>query len=395
MVGRPGRRHRPPYDVIDDDALAGAGVTPPPQRRTADPPARRARGRRLRAGRRAPCAPGSAAGRARRGAGTGALRLRAAHAPPRCSAGWSGRSRCAHPREGVILPHEDVMPGPVTDRLELMRATAANLEPILLAVDGGAATDAVVAAGGAGRPAGGHRASTRWRHRVWRCRRPGRCATGSPPTWPAATGADRRRAPPLCHLPAAAGRASRRRCRTRSVGPRAGAARGHLALPAAGGGDPPGGRRPRRRHRRRDGRAARCVHRGCRATWPRALRRAARDAASRQRVCSRSTITTMVLLTDPDPAVLDAVHAAGELDRVAAHRRSGGCTTCCIDGLGALGDEPRRISYHHDLTRRCARSAAVRGLALLLNPVPVDEVHRWRRGASGCRASRRRFARSR
>lgn len=44
----------------------------------------------------------------------------------------------------VILPHEDVMPGPVADRLELMRATAANLEPILLVYDGGGDTAAVV-----------------------------------------------------------------------------------------------------------------------------------------------------------------------------------------------------------------------------------------------------------
>lgn len=34
--------------------------------------------------------------------------------------------------EGVVLPHEDVMPGPVADRAALMRATCSNLEPILL-----------------------------------------------------------------------------------------------------------------------------------------------------------------------------------------------------------------------------------------------------------------------
>jgi uncharacterized protein (DUF1015 family) len=38
--------------------------------------------------------------------------------------------------ERVILPHEDVMAAPVADRVELMRATRANLEPILLAYDG-------------------------------------------------------------------------------------------------------------------------------------------------------------------------------------------------------------------------------------------------------------------
>ena len=48
------------------------------------------------------------------------------------------------PADRVILPHEDVMPGPVADRLELMRATAANLEPILLVYDGGRATARLV-----------------------------------------------------------------------------------------------------------------------------------------------------------------------------------------------------------------------------------------------------------
>jgi uncharacterized protein (DUF1015 family) len=49
------------------------------------------------------------------------------------------------PADRVVLPHEDVMPGPVADRLELMRATGANLEPILLVYEGGGATAAVIA----------------------------------------------------------------------------------------------------------------------------------------------------------------------------------------------------------------------------------------------------------
>ena len=41
--------------------------------------------------------------------------------------------------ERVILPHEDVMPGPVDDRTVLMRTTETNLEPILLVHQGTAA----------------------------------------------------------------------------------------------------------------------------------------------------------------------------------------------------------------------------------------------------------------
>jgi uncharacterized protein (DUF1015 family) len=37
----------------------------------------------------------------------------------------------------VVLPHEDVFPGPVRDRLRLMTATRANLEPIFLVYEGG------------------------------------------------------------------------------------------------------------------------------------------------------------------------------------------------------------------------------------------------------------------
>jgi uncharacterized protein (DUF1015 family) len=48
------------------------------------------------------------------------------------------------PRDGIVLPHEEVMPGPVEDRLALLRATEANLEPIFLVYDGGGATTSLV-----------------------------------------------------------------------------------------------------------------------------------------------------------------------------------------------------------------------------------------------------------
>jgi uncharacterized protein (DUF1015 family) len=55
------------------------------------------------------------------------------------------------PADHVVLPHEDVMAGPVADRLDLMRATGANLEPILLVYEGGGETAMVIeqVAGGA------------------------------------------------------------------------------------------------------------------------------------------------------------------------------------------------------------------------------------------------------
>jgi uncharacterized protein (DUF1015 family) len=51
--------------------------------------------------------------------------------------GLIGALRLVPPDAGVVLPHEDVFPGPVADRLALMEATRANLEPIFLLLDGG------------------------------------------------------------------------------------------------------------------------------------------------------------------------------------------------------------------------------------------------------------------
>jgi uncharacterized protein (DUF1015 family) len=44
----------------------------------------------------------------------------------------------------VILPHENVYPGPVRDRLALMTATRANLEPIFLVYEGGGDTSRII-----------------------------------------------------------------------------------------------------------------------------------------------------------------------------------------------------------------------------------------------------------
>lgn len=50
--------------------------------------------------------------------------------------GVIGALRLSDPSEGVVLPHEDVMPHVVADRAALMRATSANLEPLLLTYRG-------------------------------------------------------------------------------------------------------------------------------------------------------------------------------------------------------------------------------------------------------------------
>lgn len=58
--------------------------------------------------------------------------------------GLLGAVELRDPADGVILPHENTMAGPVADRLALMSATEANLEPIYLVYDGGGAASDIV-----------------------------------------------------------------------------------------------------------------------------------------------------------------------------------------------------------------------------------------------------------
>jgi uncharacterized protein (DUF1015 family) len=56
--------------------------------------------------------------------------------------GLIGALRLAPVGAGPILPHEDVIPGPVVGRRQLMETTGANLEPIFLLYDGNSAGEA-------------------------------------------------------------------------------------------------------------------------------------------------------------------------------------------------------------------------------------------------------------
>jgi uncharacterized protein (DUF1015 family) len=81
------------------------------------------------------------------------------------------------PARRVVLPHENVMPHWVADRLELMQATDADLEPILLAYgDGDAASDAVDAAR-SGEPWLEADTENGAQHRIWRIDDPAVLAT--------------------------------------------------------------------------------------------------------------------------------------------------------------------------------------------------------------------------
>ncbi|WP_317442551.1 DUF1015 domain-containing protein [Streptomyces collinus] len=81
--------------------------------------------------------------------------------------GIIGALRVSEPSEGVVLPHEDVMPPVVADRAALMRATRANLEPLLLTYRGNGAAAEVVEQTVARPPLLATTTEDGFRHRLW------------------------------------------------------------------------------------------------------------------------------------------------------------------------------------------------------------------------------------
>jgi uncharacterized protein (DUF1015 family) len=81
--------------------------------------------------------------------------------------GLLGAVELRDPDDGVILPHEDTMAGPVADRLALMTATEANLEPIYLVYDGGGAASELVRSVGAEQPQAQAVTADGTTHRLW------------------------------------------------------------------------------------------------------------------------------------------------------------------------------------------------------------------------------------
>lgn len=81
---------------------------------------------------------------------------------------------------GIVLPHEDVMPDVVTDRAGLMRATSANLEPLLLTYRGddpGTGAAAVVERTARLAPLLSTTTEDGFQHRLWAITDPAELAT--------------------------------------------------------------------------------------------------------------------------------------------------------------------------------------------------------------------------
>ncbi|MGW4384075.1 DUF1015 family protein [Kitasatospora sp. NPDC004531] len=81
--------------------------------------------------------------------------------------GLIGALAVSGPEAGVVLPHEDVMPKPVADRVGLMRTTRANLEPLLLTYRGHGRAAEVVDRTAAGEPLLHVTTTDGTHHRLW------------------------------------------------------------------------------------------------------------------------------------------------------------------------------------------------------------------------------------
>jgi uncharacterized protein (DUF1015 family) len=272
--------------------------------------------------------------------------------------------------EGIVLPHENTMAGPVADRLSLLTATATDLEPIFLVYDGGGAASEVVADTAAGTPLLDTSTGDGIRHRLFAVSDPGRLGAIAADLLPrVATIADghHRYATYLQHQQD-----------RRAAGAGAGPWDFGLALlvdaTVAGPSVHP-------------------IHRVI-ASLP--LEDAARKAGVAFRVtalpgplepalealAAAGGAGTAFLLTDGAHSYLldapddGAVAAAVPADRSDAWRRLDVTVAhrLLVDRLWALEDHEDVVGFEHDVPAAVAAAQRSGGTALLLNPTPVEDV---------------------
>ncbi|WP_129838851.1 DUF1015 domain-containing protein [Streptomyces sp. RFCAC02] len=282
--------------------------------------------------------------------------------------GLVGALRLTPPHEGVVLPHEDVLPDVVAERAALLRATAADIEPLLLSYrDAGPALAALIDATAARPPLTVLTAADGITHRLWRRTDPAAHATAARALRPhRALIADghHRWATALRVSREHGGRApwdrtlvllvdsARHPLHVRAI---------HRALPGLPPADALAALAGAFRVRRLDGPAS--------------------DPGAALRVLDATPGTAFVIggggafhLADrPDPAVIARTVPA---DRPAAWR--GLDTTVLhatvINALWRVPDRPGGISYLHDAPSALDRAERSGGTAVLLRPVTEDVV---------------------
>ncbi len=280
--------------------------------------------------------------------------------------GLVGAVGLAAPEDGIILPHENTMAGPVADRLALTEATEANLEPIFLVYAGGGAASAAVAGVDGAEPLMTAATADGVTHRVWALRDPAvlsAIAVDLLPRRAVIADGHHRYATYL-----------RYQADRRAAGHGAGPWDYGLALLVDASTFGPA---VHAIHRVLPGLSLAAAAEAAGAAFTvadvppeEAPARLAGAAGPAFLLAARGRY---VLLTDPDPAALaDAVpadHSTAwrELDVTVAHR-------LLIGRLWNLPDTEDVVGFAHDTAEALAAADASGGTALLLNPTPVDAV---------------------
>ncbi|WP_340381721.1 DUF1015 domain-containing protein [Streptomyces sp. SS7] len=89
------------------------------------------------------------------------------HADGMLQRGLIGTLRVSDPAEGIVLPHEDVIEPVVAERAALMRATYANLEPLLLTYHGNGTAAGIVDRTAERPPLFATTTADGYHHRLW------------------------------------------------------------------------------------------------------------------------------------------------------------------------------------------------------------------------------------
>lgn len=301
------------------------------------------------------------------------------------AAGLVGAVSLHDPAEQVILPHEDVFPGPVADRTELMAATSAQLEPILLTYEGDGVASDVVDAALSSPPLVAVTTADGASHRIWPLTDPDMLATIEVDL------ADRQALIADGHHRYAAYRALWARSRS-------GRPSGHPQPPrqAVHNGPDPGATSrglamlvDARRHPLRLGGIHRSVSQlpltqaiatagpGFRTVTPMARGAevvAELAAAGRHGVAyAVGDGRDWVLLADPDP---DLVETSLPADHSPTWRGLDASIACelLLPRLWHVADADPRVAYHHDASNAVERARREHGVALLLNAARHEDV---------------------
>jgi uncharacterized protein (DUF1015 family) len=272
--------------------------------------------------------------------------------------------------DGIVLPHENTMAGPVADRLALMDSTEADLEMIFLVYDGGGATSRAVAAADQSDPLIDVSTNDGIHHRVW-------AITDSATLAEIAADLQPRRAV-IADGHHRYATFLRYQADRHAEGAGAGPWDFGFAFLVDGSTFGP---QVHAIHRAVPGlpaeRAAAAAALGFTVTEVGGGLAAAEDQLAKAGVDGVAFVITdgdrAWLLTDPDPAKLDAALPAERsaawraLDVAVAHG-------FLIASLWQLEDREDVVEFHHDVASAVRAATDSGGVALLLNPTPVADV---------------------